>query len=132
MRFALLLTAAAFVIAPAISQPLHTELFDVPVGDFPTDHGLENHSGDETLRLVTDANLAYTIYPPSIGNSTETDDAGFEDQLRGGGEYEATGFVQSQGNTTNEQSYASAAGMSWGMSLILTMAVLVMVLSILK
>ena len=70
MRFALLLTAAAFVATPAISQPLHTEHFDVPVGDFPNDHGVENHNGDESLLTMTDFNPTLTGLPPSAGIST--------------------------------------------------------------
>ncbi len=70
MRFALLLTAAAFVATPAISQPLPTEHFDVPVGDFPNDHGVENHNGDESLLTMTDFNPTLTGLPPSAGIST--------------------------------------------------------------
>ena len=70
MRFALLLTAAAFVATPTISQPLHTEHFDVPVGDFPNDHGVENHNGDESLLTMTDFNPTLTGLPPSAGIST--------------------------------------------------------------
>ena len=70
MRFALLLTAAAFVATPAISQPLHTEHFDVPVGDLPNDHGVEDHNGDESLLSVTDSSPTLTGLPPSAGIST--------------------------------------------------------------
>ena len=38
--------------------------------------------------------------------SSETNNAGFEVQLRGTGEYEAIGFVEGHGTTTVEQSYA--------------------------
>ena len=70
MRFALLLTAAAFVVAPAISQPLHTEHFDYRAGDFPADQDLENRSGEEGVLSMTGSNPTHTDYRASSRNST--------------------------------------------------------------
>ena len=165
MRFALLVTAAAFVVAPAISQPFHTEHVDYRVGVFPADQGLEIHTDDASLLSVTGTSATHTGYRPSARNSTivehglgsrevadlrtgenatsytafvlnlgstSTGNAGMEDQQHGTGEYDAIGFAQSRGTAPVEQSHAFAAGMSWGMSLILVVAVLVMALSVLK
>ncbi|MCH7977193.1 MAG: T9SS type A sorting domain-containing protein [Bacteroidetes bacterium] len=72
MRFALLLAAVAFLIAPASSQPLLTENFDYAVGDTLTVPPLPwiHHSGSGDSLLVTDNNLTFTGYPPSTGFST--------------------------------------------------------------
>ncbi len=71
MRFILLLVAAAFLIAPASTQPLLIENFDYPVSDLLTTHGWLAHSGAGSVPLaVTDNNLTFTDYPSSTGNST--------------------------------------------------------------